>query len=81
MRGASKAINNANDAISLFQTADGTLSEVAQLLQRIRALTVQASSESYTDTERGEITQRSLLNIKCSCLDDRSLRRPPPTCL
>ena len=48
VRGLSKAIGNANDAVSLSQTADGAFNEVTDLLQRMRELTVQALSETNT---------------------------------
>ena len=47
-----KGIRNANDGISLAQTADGALSEVTNMLQRVRELAVQSSSGTYQDTDR-----------------------------
>ena len=47
-RGITKAIGNANDAISLTQTADGTMSELTGMLQRMRELTVQSLNETNT---------------------------------
>ena len=55
VRGLSKAIGNANDAVSLSQTAEGALDEVTGILQRIRELTVQASSETNTLGDRQKI--------------------------
>ena len=59
--GMSQAISNANDGISLAQTADGSLSEVTNNLQRIRELAVQSASGTYTDDDRtnmqAEVTQ------------------------
>jgi flagellin len=55
VRGISKAIGNANDAVSLSQTAEGALNEVTGILQRIRELTVQASSETNTLGDRQKI--------------------------
>ena len=59
--GMSQAISNANDGISLAQTADGALSEVTNNLQRIRELAVQSASGTYTDDDRtnmqAEVTQ------------------------
>jgi flagellin len=52
-RGLGQAIRNANDAISMVQTAEGSLSEVADMLQRMRELAVQAASGTYTPTQRG----------------------------
>ena len=55
VRGISKAIGNANDAISLSQTADGAMNEVTNVLQRMRELTVQAASETNTAGDRQKI--------------------------
>ncbi len=59
--GMSQAISNANDGISLAQTADGALSEVTNNLQRIRELAVQSASGTYSDDDRtnmqAEVTQ------------------------
>jgi flagellin len=49
VRGMSQGIRNANDGISLAQTAEGALSEVTNMVQRIRELTVQSSSGTYQD--------------------------------
>ena len=51
-RGYSQAQRNANDAISLLQTAEGGLSEVANLLQRGRELALQAANATYGSRER-----------------------------
>ena len=52
IRGMSQAIRNANDGIALAQTADGALSETANILQRIRELAVQSASGTYSDDDR-----------------------------
>ncbi|GGC40976.1 flagellin [Novosphingobium marinum] len=49
VRGMSQGIRNANDGISLAQTAEGALSEVTNMLQRVRELAVQSSSGTYQD--------------------------------
>ncbi len=49
IRGMSQGIRNANDGISLAQTADGALNEVTNMLQRIRELGVQSASGTYQD--------------------------------
>lgn len=49
IRGMSQGIRNANDGISLAQTADGALSEVTNMLQRVRELSVQSASGTYQD--------------------------------
>jgi len=59
--GMNQAISNANDGISLAQTADGALNEVTNNLQRIRELAVQSASGTYSDDDRAnmqaEVTQ------------------------
>ncbi len=61
IRGQSVAIRNANDGISLAQTAEGALSSVTDSLQRIRELAVQASNATNTQVDRNsldsEVTQ------------------------
>ena len=42
IEGLQQAARNANDAISMIQTADGALTEITSILQRMRELTVQA---------------------------------------
>jgi len=55
IRGLSQATNNANDAISLIQTAEGGLQETEDILQRMRELSVQSANGTYTDEEREQI--------------------------
>ena len=52
VRGMSQAIRNANDGISLAQTAEGALGEVTNMLQRVRELAVQSKSGTYSTTDR-----------------------------
>lgn len=52
IRGMSQGVRNANDGISMAQTAEGALSEVTNMLQRIRELSVQASSGTYDAGDR-----------------------------
>jgi flagellin len=52
INGLNMAVRNANDAISLVQTADGALTEVNSMLQRMRELAVQAASGTYSATDR-----------------------------
>ena len=53
--GLEKASNNASDGISVIQTAEGALSEVGTMLQRMRELAVQASNGTNTETYRQAI--------------------------
>jgi flagellin len=55
IRGLNQAIRNAQDAISLIQTAEGALNETHAILQRMRELAVQAASDTNTDADRAEI--------------------------
>ena len=52
VRGMSQGIRNANDGISLAQTAEGALSEVTNMLQRVRELAVQSASGTYQTSDR-----------------------------
>ena len=51
INGLNQAVRNANDAISMVQTADGAMAEVDTMLQRMRELTVQASTGTNTSDE------------------------------
>lgn len=53
VRGLRQAQRNANDGISLVQTAEGGMNEVSNILVRLRELGVQAASDTVGDTERG----------------------------
>ncbi|KAF2958351.1 hypothetical protein AS159_01190 [Thermotoga sp. Ku-13t] len=55
IRGLNMAVKNAQDAISLIQTAEGALTEVHSILQRMRELAVQAASDTNTDVDRYQI--------------------------
>ena len=50
--GLNQAVRNANDGTSALQTADGSLNEVSNLLQRARELAVQSANDSNTSTDR-----------------------------
>lgn len=55
IRGLDQASRNSQDGISLIQTAEGALNETHSILQRMRELSVQASTDSNTDTDRAEL--------------------------
>ena len=55
IRGMAQGIRNANDGISMAQTAEGALDEVGNMLQRMRELTVQAANGSYSSTDLSNI--------------------------
>ncbi len=55
IRGLRQASRNANDGISLVQTAEGGLNEVGSILTRFRELGIQGASDTIGDKERGFI--------------------------
>jgi len=57
VRGLRQAQRNANDGISLVQTAEGGMNEVSNILIRLRELSVQAASDTVGDVERGFINK------------------------
>ena len=52
INGMNQGIQNANDGISLAQTAQGSLTEVTNMLQRVRTLAVQSNSGTYQASDR-----------------------------
>ncbi|WMC93885.1 flagellin N-terminal helical domain-containing protein [Kineothrix sp. MB12-C1] len=52
IRGLTQASTNAQDGISMVQTAEGALSEVTSMLQRMNELTVKAANGTYTTTQK-----------------------------
>ena len=52
IRGLDQAIRNANDGVSLIQTAEGALAETTNILQRIRELSIQSANGIYSDSDR-----------------------------
>ena len=57
IRGLEQASTNAQDGISLIQTAEGALNETHNILQRMRELAVQASNDTNIDTDREAIQE------------------------
>ncbi|SEN23878.1 flagellin [Terribacillus saccharophilus] len=55
IRGLDMASKNAQDGISLIQTAEGALNETHSILQRMRELSVQSASDSNNDNDRAEL--------------------------
>jgi flagellin len=49
IRGLNQAIRNANDGISMLQTAEGATNEIGNILQRMRELAVQSANDTYND--------------------------------
>lgn len=63
IRGLEMASKNAQDGISLIQTAEGALNETEAILQRMRELAVQSSNDANTDADRKEI-QKEINQLK-----------------
>lgn len=63
IRGLDQASRNSQDAISLIQTAEGALNETHSILQRMRELAVQSSSDTNTADDRSEI-QKEFTELK-----------------
>ena len=57
IRGLNQASRNAQDGISMIQTAEGALSETQAIAQRMRELSVQSANGTYTDEDRELINQ------------------------
>jgi len=65
INGLNMAVRNANDAISLLQTADGAAIEISNMLQRMRELAVQGASGTITTSDR------TALNTEFTALRDQ----------
>jgi flagellin len=57
IKGLDQAVRNANDAVSLIQTAEGALIETTNMLQRMRELAVQAASDTNVSADRTALNQ------------------------
>ena len=57
IRGLNQASTNAQDGVSLIQTAEGALNEIHSVLQRMRELTVQASNDTNVTADRDAIAK------------------------
>ena len=68
VRGMNVAIRNANDGISMSQTAEGGLQEVSNMLQRMRELAVQSANGTNSDSDRQN------LDAEFQALDDEITR-------
>ena len=55
IRGLTQAVRNANDAISLTQTAEGALGEFSNIMQRIRELSLQSANASNSSSDRSAL--------------------------
>ena len=57
IRGLNQAVRNANDGISMAQTAEGSMSEMTNILQRMRELSVQAANDTNSSSNRASIQE------------------------
>jgi flagellin len=57
IRGLNQAVRNANDGISLSQTAEGALAEITSNLQRVRELAVQSANATNSASDRAALNQ------------------------
>jgi len=55
IRGLDRAVSNANDGVSLIQTAEGALDESTNILQRMRELSIQSANGIYSDADRSTL--------------------------
>ena len=64
IRGLDMAVRNANDAISMIQTADGGTVEISNMLQRMRELSVQAQNGTYNTSEDLVYLQKEFIALQ-----------------
>lgn len=55
IRGLNQAVRNANDGVSMIQTAEGALQEVTNILQRMRELSIQSANGIYSNDDRARL--------------------------
>lgn len=73
IRGLSQALRNAQDGISMFQTAEGALTEVHDMLQRMRELSIQASNDTLSSGDATGInTEIQQLRAEIDAIRDRT---------
>ena len=68
IRGLNQASRNAQDGISMIQTAEGALNEVHSILQRIRELAVQANNGTNTSEDKAKI-QAEIVELRTEITD------------
>ena len=73
VEGMSMAVKNANDGVSMLQTAEGGLEETTDILLRMRELAVQASSDTYSATDRAALdSEFDVLKAEITRIFDRT---------
>ena len=55
IRGLNMAVRNANDGLSMLQTADGATQEMSNMLWRMKELAIQSSNDTYTQSDRDNL--------------------------
>ncbi len=63
IRGLNQAVRNANDGISLAQTAEGAMQESGNILQRMRELAIQSANDTNTASDRANL-QKEVVQLK-----------------
>ena len=63
IRGLNMGTRNANDAISLIQTAEGGTETITSMMQRMRELAVQSATDTYSETDR-ELLQKEFSQLR-----------------
>ena len=65
VRGLNQAVRNSNDAVSMAQTAEGSLAEIGNVLQRMREIAVQSANDTNTSVDRAALqTEASQLSAE-----------------
>jgi flagellin len=59
IRGLNQAVRNINDGVNLLQTADGGLSSITDMLQRMKELAVQSANGTYSNTQRAYLQKEA----------------------
>ena len=73
IRGLNQAVRNANDGISMLQTAEGATGEITNMLQRMRELAVQAANDTYQASDRSSLNAEvKLLSAEISRIADNT---------
>jgi flagellin len=71
IRGLDQAVRNANDGISMIQTADGAMEEVSNMLQRMRELAVQYTNTTNATADKTALaTEYTALNTEITRIND-----------
>ena len=74
IRGLNQAVKNANDGISMLQTADGAMSTQSDMLQRMRELAIQSASGTFSEAQRGYLnTEFKALTTQINKISNETL--------